>query len=144
MANGRHDPGAPPADVQVGTVGVGWVLHQFCNNKGDRVDRVAIPKSYSAAAVATLEMRVFFRPSFLLSFPPAVATIQTNKKKKTLLPWVPSRHPREPLIRPCPRNEGQRQLASIARRTMASEYHLQLSRLVAGNIREHHPQTMPV
>ncbi|QYT01115.1 hypothetical protein H0G86_008167 [Trichoderma simmonsii] len=36
---------APPADVQVGTVGVGWVSHQFCNNKGDKVDRVAIPKS---------------------------------------------------------------------------------------------------
>lgn len=45
MANGRHEPGAPPADVQVGTVGVGWVSHQFCNNKGDKVDRVAIPKS---------------------------------------------------------------------------------------------------
>lgn len=81
MANGRHDPGAPPADVQVGTAGVGWVSHQFCNNKGDKVDRVAIPKSYCRCRGHTVD-EGFFRPSFLLSFPPAVATIRKEQEKK--------------------------------------------------------------
>lgn len=108
----RHDTGAPPADVQVGKGWMGTSSHRFCNNKGDKVDRLAIPK------IPTLPhtgdegfFSLSLRPSFLFSFPPAVTTRKEQERKKKLFFEVcHQRHPREPLKRPCPRNEGQRQL----------------------------------